>query len=198
MKFSLFLPFGILILQCLPPPTESTPYLIESSSKVSNFTADWESLDSRVNPPWYDNAKFGIFIHWGVYSVPTFGSEWFWTNLMSKNPDYVHYMEQNFKPGYTYQEFAKDFTAENFNASEWTELFKASGAKYIVLTSKHHDGYALWPSSYSFSWNSMDVGPHRDLIGELETAIRNESDLVFGLYHSVLISHFRPYPIDSN
>jgi alpha-L-fucosidase len=74
-------------------------------------------------------------------------------------------MGKRYKPGFTYQEFAKDFTAELFNAFEWTELLEASGAKYVVLTSKHHEGYTLWPSKYSFSWNAMDIGPHRDLIG---------------------------------
>ena len=75
-------------------------------------------------------------------------------------------MDENYRPNFAYQEFAKDFTAEFFNATQWSEIFEASGAKYVVLTSKHHEGYTLWPSKYSFSWNSMDVGPHRDLIGE--------------------------------
>lgn len=75
-------------------------------------------------------------------------------------------MRKRYKPGFTYQEFAKDFTAEFFNATQWSEMFEASGAKYVVLTSKHHEGYTLWPSKYSFSWNSVDVGPHRDLVGK--------------------------------
>lgn len=74
-------------------------------------------------------------------------------------------MRQRYPPNFTYQDFARDFTAEFFNASDWAELFQASGARYIVLTSKHHEGYTLWPSTYSFSWNSMAVGPHRDLVG---------------------------------
>lgn len=73
-------------------------------------------------------------------------------------------MEDNYAPGFTYQEFAKDFTAEFFNATEWAEIFKMSGAKYVVLTSKHHEGFTLWPSKYAFSWNSLDIGPHRDII----------------------------------
>lgn len=78
---------------------------------------------------------------------------------------YQDFMKNRYPPNYTYQDFARDFTAEFFNASQWSEIFQASGAKYVVLTSKHHEGYTLWPSKYSFSWNSMDVGPQKDLIG---------------------------------
>ena len=85
--------------------------------------------------------------------------------ILEKKPDFTDFMQKRYKPDFTYQEFAKDFTAEFFNASEWAALFEAAGAKYVVLTSKHHEGYTLWPSKYSFSWNSMDVGPHKDLIG---------------------------------
>lgn len=127
-------------------------------------------------------------------------------------------MKQNYKPGFSYQDFAKDFTTEFFNATQWSEIFEASGAKYIVLTSKHHEGYTLWPSKYSYSWNSLDVGPHRDLIGnflksyanenskfyilffffyilkflgELSHAIRKNTKIKFGLYHS-LFEWFNP------
>lgn len=74
-------------------------------------------------------------------------------------------MKKRYPEKFTYQEFGREFTAEFFNATQWSEIFNAAGAKYIVLTSKHHEGYTLWPSKYSFSWNSMDVGSHRDLIG---------------------------------
>ncbi|XP_077257107.1 alpha-L-fucosidase-like isoform X3 [Temnothorax americanus] len=94
------------------------------------------------------------------------------------------FMRKRYPPNFTYQDFARDFTAEFFDVSEWAELFQASGAKYIVLTSKHHEGYTLWPSTYSFSWNSMDVGPQKDLVGELAEAIRNKTRIKFGLYHS--------------
>lgn len=90
----------------------------------------WESLDSRPLPKWYDDAKVGIFIHWGVYSVPTMGTEWFWKYLrQDRNPSYVNYMTENFKPGFTYQEFATQFTAEHFDANEWATLFQECGAK---------------------------------------------------------------------
>lgn len=76
-------------------------------------------------------------------------------------------MQNNYEPSATYQDFAKDFKAEFYKPHEWAELFKESGAKYVVLTSKHHEGYTLWPSTYSFSWNAMDIGPKRDLLGIL-------------------------------
>ncbi|XP_023296903.2 putative alpha-L-fucosidase [Lucilia cuprina] len=160
---------------------------VSTSGKVqTKYEPKWSSLDKRPLPSWYDEAKVGIFIHWGVYSVPSMGSEWFWTdwkNLKYKN--YVDFMEKNYKPGFTYQEFAQDFTAELFNATQWSLLFRDSGAKYVVLTSKHHDGYCLWPSEQSFGWNSMDVGPKRDIIRELSSALRKNTDLKFGLYYSL-------------
>lgn len=160
------------------------------------YEPTWESFDTRPLPNWYDKAKIGIFIHWGVYSVPSMGSEWFWENWQHKKAkSYVDYMNKNFKPGFTYQEFANDFTAEHFNANEWADIFEQSGAKYVVLTSKHHDGYALWPSKYSFGWNSVDVGPHRDIIKELSDAIRSKTTLKFGLYHS-LYEWFNPLFLD--
>lgn len=106
-------------------------FKVERSKMLGEaYDPTWESLDRRPLPQWYDRAKVGIFIHWGVYSVPSFGSEWFWTNWRtSKYVNYVNFMSDNYKPGFTYQEFAHDFTAEHFNASEWAQLFQDSGAK---------------------------------------------------------------------
>lgn len=154
------------------------------------YEPNWNSLDQRPLPIWYDQVKFGIFIHWGVYSVPSFGSEWFWKFWKENKTDYVEFMRNNYPKDFSYQDFARDFKAEFFNATEWIELFKKAGAKYVVLTSKHHEGYTLWPSKYSFSWNAKDVGPHRDLVGELGAAAR-EAGFHFGLYHS-LYEWFNP------
>ncbi|XP_029900159.1 plasma alpha-L-fucosidase [Myripristis murdjan] len=158
----------------------------------SQYQPTWESIDSRPLPDWFDQAKFGIFIHWGVFSVPSFGSEWFWWYWQKqKRQPYVDFMQRNYPPDFKYQDFASQLTAEFFDAKEWTDIFAASGAKYIVLTTKHHEGFTLWGSKNSWNWNAVDVGPKRDLVGEIASALRAHSDLRLGLYHS-LFEWFNP------
>ena len=108
----------------------------------SSYEANWESLDSRPLPSWYDEAKFGIFIHWGVFSVPAFGSEWFW-NLWNgaKDPQYIDFVKQTERPGFSYQEYASRFDASLYRPDDWANIFANSGAQYVVMTSKHHEGY---------------------------------------------------------
>jgi alpha-L-fucosidase len=169
----------------------------------AQYKPTWESLATRPLPQWFDESKIGIFIHWGVFSVPSFGNEWFWKSWHDKEPKYVDFMTKNYPPGFTYADFAPKFTAEFYEPDKWAEIFKASGAKYVVLTSKHHEGFTLWPSKVSFNWNAMDVGPKRDLLGiqlyfctrfntfflitgDLAKSVRNKTDLHFGVYHSLL------------
>lgn len=163
------------------------------SPAAARYTADWTSLDARPLPSWYDEAKVGIFIHWGVFSVPGFGGEWFWWHWKGQQPPdprYVSYMSKNYPPGFSYPEFAPQFHAQFFNPGDWADTFKASGAKYVVLTAKHHEGFTNWESPNSWNWNSVDAGPHRDLVGDLGDAVRNRS-LHYGLYNS-LYEWFHP------
>ncbi|XP_056255130.1 tissue alpha-L-fucosidase-like [Seriola aureovittata] len=151
------------------------------------YAPNWDSLDARPLPQWFDEAKVGIFVHWGVFSVPGFGqySEWFWYWWQSaKRAEFVEFMQKNYPPGFKYADFATEFHAEFFNPDTWAKIFKASGARYVVFTSKHHEGFTNWPSAGSWNWNSVDVGPHRDLVGELAAAVRKQS-LHLGLYHSL-------------
>ncbi|XP_030645369.1 alpha-L-fucosidase 1, tandem duplicate 2 [Chanos chanos] len=165
--------------------------LLSVSTIGAIYTPDWKSLDARPLPEWYDEAKFGIFIHWGVFSVPGYGSEWFWWHWQGeRNPFYVWYMMKNYPPGFTYADFSPLLRGQFFDPQEWAEIFEASGAKYVVLTAKHHEGFTNWPSPNSWNWNSVDDGPHRDIVGELASAVRNRS-LHYGLYNS-LYEWFNP------
>lgn len=101
-----------------------------ASSVGARYTPDWASLDSRPLPEWYDEVKFGIFVHWGVFSVPAFGSEWFWWYWKGAHKsEYVQFMTKNYPPGFSYTDFAPDFHAQFFDPDEWADIFEASGAK---------------------------------------------------------------------
>ncbi|TPP64831.1 Tissue alpha-L-fucosidase [Fasciola gigantica] len=158
------------------------------------YSEDWDSLDQRPLPEWYDEAKVGIFVHWGVFSVPSLESEWFWwlwEGDKSRRPNIPEYMSRFYAPNFAYADFAQQFRAEFFQPTDWADLFEQSGARYVVLTAKHHEGFCNWPSETSWQWNSAVIGPRRDLVGELAAAIRNRTRLRFGIYHS-LYEWFHP------
>ncbi|KAL3877702.1 hypothetical protein ACJMK2_035368 [Sinanodonta woodiana] len=151
------------------------------------YLPNWDSLDTRPIPSWYDDVKIGMVIHWGVFSVPsTYYGEWFWYAWQtSKAKECVQFMNNNYKPDFTYADFAPELTADFFDPNQWADLFKAAGVGYTVFVAKHHEGFCNWPSKYSFNWNAMDVGPKRDLVGDLAAAIRARTNIRFGIYHSL-------------
>ncbi|SDL74940.1 alpha-L-fucosidase [Siphonobacter aquaeclarae] len=171
------------------------------------YEANWASIDSRPVPGWFEDAKFGIFIHWGLFSVPAFGptardgvgiydryAEWYWKKWSDPTaksyPVFQKFHERVYGPNVKYPDFVEGFKAELFNPDEWAKVFEQSGAKYVVLTSKHHEGFTLWPSAQSWNWNAVDVGPHRDLAGDLIKSVKDKG-LRMGYYYS-LYEWFNP------
>ncbi len=174
----------------------ATLMLAVATHAQTRYEPKWESLDKRTTPVWFQDAKFGIFIHWGLYSVPAWGApreyaEWYWNHIADKKPDNVwwQYHKKYYGENFEYKDFAPLFKTEYFDANQWADLFKRSGAKYIVPTSKHHEGFCLWPNedasrTWGRPWNAAVVGPQRDLMEELSTAVRKQG-LKFGFYYSL-------------
>lgn len=174
---------------------------------AQTFRPTWESIDTRPTPSWFMHDKFGIFIHWGVYSVPAYApvipgklayAEWYWHQMTEgrDNPK-ANEIEKGtwefhkkwYGADYPYKNFAPEFRAELFDPDHWASVFANSGAKYIALTSKHHEGFALWPSKEASSgwarpWNAVETGPQRDLLGDLTEAVRDKN-LRMGYYYSL-------------
>ena len=187
------------------------------------YDPTFESLDSHPTPQWFKDAKFGIFIHWGAYSVPAF-HEWYvefmsprstwgkrplgppYTAAQGDIPDTVFeseisgyrgeankYQREEYGVDFEYDDFIPMFRAENFDPAAWADLFVNAGARYVVLTAKHGEEFAMWPSKYT-SRNSMETGPHRDLAGDLLKAVRSRG-LKMGVYHNTTYSFWdKRYP----
>ncbi|WP_167615738.1 alpha-L-fucosidase [Maribellus sediminis] len=167
--------------------------------QAQQYKSNWESIDSRPIPQWFEDAKFGIFIHWGLYSVPAWApadadigiyakyAEWYWWRINEESKAgrlFRDYHDKMYGADFKYQDFAPMFKAQHWDPAQWAKIFKDAGAKYVVLTSKHHEGFTLWPSEQSWNWNSVDIGPHRDLCGDLSTAVK-DAGLHMGFYYSL-------------
>ena len=185
------------------------------TKKEELYEPTWESLEKHKAPQWFSDAKFGIFIHWGAYAVPAY-HEWYIVFYCPKaqfgenlgGPPYTaeqgdfsdsafnanirkkanEYHIKNFGVDFDYDEFIPQFKAENYEPESWAKLFKKAGARYVVLTAKHGEEFAMWPSKYT-PRNAMDMGPHRDLAGDLNKAVRAE-DLKMGFYHNTTYSFY--------
>jgi alpha-L-fucosidase len=182
-------------------------FLLMAPLTAQTYQPTWESVDQRLTPAWFNDAKFGIFIHWGTYSVPAYApvmpgelayAEWYWNAMTNgkSNPkaDELQkgtwaFHQKVYGADFPYQNFAPQFKAELFDPDHWADLFARSGAKYVVLTSKHHEGFALWPSKEASStwgrpWNAVEIGPKRDVLGDLTEAVRRRG-IRMGFYYSL-------------
>ena len=166
---------------------------------AGRYDPTWASLDGRPTPAWYADAKFGIFVHWGTYSVPAWAptggdnvyakyAEWYGQRLedaaATGHAAFKAFHDRVYGAEVRYPDFAQQFRAELFEPAQWAAIFKDAGARYVVLTSKHHEGFALWCSQYGEGRNACDAGPHRDLLGDLTTAVR-DAGLRMGYYYSL-------------
>lgn len=150
-------------------------------TQPERYEATWESLKQYTIPEWYIDAKFGIFIHWGPYCVPAFGNEWYPRRMyLDGDPAFEHHRKTyGDQSDFGYKDFIPMFTAEKFDATTWMQLFKESGAKFVMPVAEHHDGFAMYDSDLS-EWTAVKMGPKRDVIGELADAARKQ-DIVFSL-----------------
>lgn len=148
---------------------------IEKVANQGPFQPNWESLSSFEAPQWYRDGKFGIFIHWGGYSVPAFANEWYPRNMYRKgSAEYEHHL-QNHGPhaNVGYKDLIAQFKAEKFDPEQWAKLFRDAGARYVVPVAEHHDGFPMYDSEYT-EWSAAKKGPRRDVLGELSKAIRHQ------------------------
>ena len=148
---------------------------VDAVDQKGPFRPDWQSLRDYKVPDWYQDAKFGIFIHWGVYSVPAFGSEWYPRQMYQLgSEEYKHHLAvYGPQDKFGYKDFIPKFTAQKFDPTAWARLFKDAGAKYVVPVFEHHDGFAMYDCGLS-DWTAVKMGPHRDVWGELAAAVRQQ------------------------
>lgn len=155
------------------------------------YDGSWESLQKMPVPAWFDDGKIGIFIHWGPYSAMGFrkggrGYAEHVPKLIYRDPDYYFPIVKERwgaqPPEFGYKDIIADFQAENWDPDAWAELFEEVGAKYVVMTAEHHDGWANWDSDLT-PWNAGDKGPKRDLVGDLGNALRKRGLKYAPSYH---------------
>ncbi|QDU39503.1 Alpha-L-fucosidase [Maioricimonas rarisocia] len=171
----------------LAPHPAVAPAIERIDAVVSGgpFQPNWESLSGYEIPQWYRDAKFGIFIHWGAYSVPAFGSEWYprqmYIDAVRRGDNFFEHHRETYGPQseFGYKDFIPKFRAEKFDPEAWADLFVKAGAKYVVPVAEHHDGFPMYACSFT-EWDASEMGPRRDVIDELQKAVRARG-LKFGV-----------------
>ncbi|MFY0598329.1 MAG: alpha-L-fucosidase [Cyclobacteriaceae bacterium] len=179
--------FLLLFISCGPDQKPQN-----QNSEIISYEADWESLKQHETPDWFTDAKFGIYCHWGPYTVPAYETEWYshWMYANENNPEHgygkkfyeYHKSTYGSLNEFGYKDFIPMFKGEKFNAAEWADLFQKSGARFAGPVSEHADGFAMWDSDLT-KWNSKDMGPKRDIMGELAQEIRKRDMKFIATYH---------------
>ena len=180
-------------------------YLKEIDSVIAKgpYSDNWASLREHKTPTWYQKDKFGIFIHWGIYSVPAFGNEWYARHVYRQNsPEYNHHVKKYGDLNtFGYKDFIPMFKAEKFDANEWATLFAEAGAKFVMPVAEHHDGFQMYKSELS-RWNSAEMGPKCDVVGELKDAVEKNNMKICASSHRAehwwFYNHGREFDCDVN
>lgn len=193
MKLFSTLLLALVLLSCNNKAKEDTNKYA-ASKEVITYEANWESLKKHKTPEWFLDAKFGIYCHWGPYSVPAYENEWYshWMYVNKDNPEakggkpskYYEHHVKTYGPldKFGYKDFIPMFTAEKFDAAEWADLFQKAGAKFAGPVSEHADGFAMWDSDLT-EWDAKDMGPKRDIMGELAREIRKRDMKFIATFH---------------
>ena len=177
----------------------------EFRSRREPYTDAWESLEAHKDPAWFLDAKLGIYTHWGPITVATEDApsdmEWYGQQLYLPKHKAFNYHKQKYgdQNKFGYKDMIPLFKAEKFNADEWADLFAKAGAKFAGPVAVHHDNFALWDSKVT-RWNSVQMGPHRDITAELEKAYRKRGlKFITTFHHGWAWRYFEPaYEFDGN
>jgi len=170
-----------LIILCL---AGCTSFRCEAKNEL--YQPTWKSLaQHEAAPEWFQDAKLGIYFHWGPYSVPAFGSAWYPRNMFIKGNAVQKHHVKTYGPveEFGYEDFIPMFTAEHFDPEDWADLFKLAGAKFAGPVAQHHDGFAMWDSEVN-PWNAADMGPKRDILGQLFKALKKRDMKTIATFHN--------------
>jgi len=184
-KLMFILVLGIIFASC----TQQAP--------VESFEPDWQSLKRHQTPAWLQEGKFGICTHLGIYAVHAYGENTTWYSFaiyLDEEGEARQHFEEKFgplTPEFGYKDLIPKFTAENFDADEWVDLFAKAGAKFAGPVAEHHDGFAMWDTKYS-EWNAATMGPQRDIVGEFEAAVRKKGMKYVTAFHHAANLFFFP------
>ena len=172
-----------------------TPASAATRTTANVYEPTWQSLDSHPLPSWFDDTKLGIFIHWGVFSVPAWAprgqyAEWYPNNMRDPNNPTYAYHRQTYGADFAYRDFIPMFRAERWDPEQWADLFSSAGAGYVVPVGEHHDGFPLW-NTRTTDWNAAKMGPRRNILAELGDAVRGKGMHYAPSYHQ-LLNYYAP------